>query len=110
LLLGQLCGPWLIANGYEPDTVWTLPAFEALRNELHGCRGELRKARDQLAEADHRLADLGGELEETCRQLNALQQLGPIALGLARRFHGLSVGHPRLAGTVKRLMVGWRAA
>jgi hypothetical protein len=110
LLLGQLCGPWLIANGYEADNAWTLPAFETLRNELHVCRGELRQTRDQLAQVDHRLADVGAELEETCRQLHALEQLGPVALGLARRFHELSVGYPRLAGTVKRLVVGWRAA
>jgi hypothetical protein len=36
-----------------------------------------------------------------------LVQLGPVAIGLARRFHELSVGHPRLAGTAKQLMSNW---
>jgi hypothetical protein len=100
VLLGQICGHWLIEHGYEMDNTWMMPAFQAIRDGLRTCQAE-------LCRAGHRLANLRAELRDKCRQLQGLEQLGPVALGLARRFHDLSVGHPRLSGTVKQLMADW---
>jgi hypothetical protein len=89
-VVASICGSWLIARGYEPDDSWAAPALEHLCRQLEA----------------HRLAAraMSDELDETRTQLHELQQLGPLALGVARRLHGVSLRHPRLVASVKRLV------
>jgi hypothetical protein len=89
-VLAGICGGWLIARGYERDLAWAMPAVEHFRSELEATQQALSKARVELA----------------CqgRQLQQLQSLGPVALGLARRFHELSLRYPRLAATLRRVL------
>jgi hypothetical protein len=89
-VLAGICGAWLIERGYEPDLAWALPAVEHFRTELEATQRALHEARAELA--------------RQARQLQELQALGPVALGVARRLHAASVRHPRLAATVKRLL------
>ena len=89
-VLAGICGSWLIARRYEPDLTWALSAVEHLRSELEATQDALHRARTELA-----------------RQGQALQELhalGPVALGLARRFHELSVYYPRLTAGLKRAL------
>jgi hypothetical protein len=89
-VLAGICGGWLIARGYEPDLAWALPAVEHFRGELAATQQALHRARAELARQG--------------RELQQLHALGPAALGLARRFHELSLRYPRLAATLKRVL------
>jgi hypothetical protein len=89
-VLAGVCGSWLVERGYEPDDSWALPVFGHLRHELEATQQQLH--------------DRDRELDERNRRLNALEQLGPVALGLARRVHQWSMRYPRLSATVKRLL------
>ncbi len=89
-VLAGLCGAWLVARGYEPDTGWALPALDHFRREL--------------AAAQHALGAARAELTRRTQQLDEVKQLGPVALGLARCVHDLSVRYPRLSATLKRLL------
>jgi hypothetical protein len=92
-VLAGVCGPWLVARGYERDAAWALPGLQHLSAELGAALQALAEARAGLA-----------------RQVSALEEvrrLGPVALGLARRFHRLSVGLPWLSGAIKRLLASW---
>jgi hypothetical protein len=89
-VLAGICGSWLVERGYEADDSWALPVFGHVRRELEATQQQLR--------------DLNLELDERNKQLNSLEQLGPVALGLARRVHHLSMYFPRLTATVKRLL------
>lgn len=89
-VLAGLCGAWLVARGYEPDLAWALPAVEHFRGELEATQRALHEARAALA-------------RQACA-LEEMHALGPVALGLARRFHELSVRYPRLAAALKRAL------
>jgi hypothetical protein len=89
-LLAGICGEWLKERGYEADLSWALPAVTHFREELEATQRALHEARAELA--------------RQALQLQELQALGPVALGLARRLHAASLRYPRLAGTLKRLL------
>ncbi len=89
-VLAGICGNWLMARGYEPDLAWTTPAVEHLRSELEATQQALHKARLELARQGYALQEL--------------HALGPVALGLARRFHELSMRYPRLTAALKRAL------
>jgi hypothetical protein len=89
-VLAGICGAWLIARGYEPDLTWAMPAVEHFRSELAATQRALHETRAELARQR--------------RELEQLQALGPVALGVAQRFHELSVRYPRLAATLKRVL------
>jgi hypothetical protein len=93
-VLAGICGGWLIARGYESDLTWALPAVEHIRDELAASQQALHEAR--------------AELTRQGRELEQLRALGPVALGLARRFHELSLRYPRLAATLKRVLSSLR--
>lgn len=87
LTLAEICGPWLMARGYESDTDWAVPP-EALREQIH----EQRRA---LAELEAQLAEARTELAAAREGLASFEALGPLALGIARKVHRLA---HRLAG------------
>jgi hypothetical protein len=89
-LLAGVCGAWLIERAYEPDYRWAEGALGELCQEL-GC------AQRALGE-ERRRADEKG------RRLAALEGLGPAALGVARRLHGIAARYPRLSAAVGRLV------
>jgi hypothetical protein len=68
------------------------------REELGRAREEMDRTREELARARRQTATVQAALTR-------LEQLGPVALGLARCFHNLSLRHPRLASTVKWLIL-----
>ncbi|HYT88839.1 MAG TPA: sulfotransferase domain-containing protein [Gemmataceae bacterium] len=89
-VLAGICGKWLIARGYERDLTWALPGLGYFAAELEAARQALAETRVELA--------------EQARELEEVRRLGPVALGIARHFHRLSVRHPRLSAAVKRLL------
>jgi FkbM family methyltransferase len=90
----------------------------SLHGELVAERERLAEQGARLAEQGARLAEQGAQLAEQGARLNALQheldetrnrlapylELGPTAVGVARRLRNLSVRHPRLSAAVKRLL------
>ena len=76
---------------------------------LEAFRYPVNAADDYIAYGYHKLIN---DMEETIRELKAEliagHRYGPIALSVARRFRRLSIRHPKLADTVKRLV--WRRA
>jgi hypothetical protein len=127
------CGDWLIERGYEHTPDWWRQLLEDLprtadqvRQERIAAQGELIRSRLRLRDAHLGLARTQEELDRAREELDRareeldrahrqtaavqaaltrLEQLGPVALGLARRFHNLSLRHPRLASTVKRFIL-----
>jgi hypothetical protein len=89
-LLAAICGTWLKDRDYEPDDSWSLPALEAIRTEL--------------AQAQSRLDELRRDLHAAEREIVSYQQLGPVALGVARRLHDFSLRYPRLGSALKRIV------
>jgi hypothetical protein len=89
-LLAAICGRWLKERGYERDDAWALPGLEAMREELEQAQTRLEEMRLRLHRADEEIV--------------TLKQLGPVALGLARRLHEWSRRHPRLGATLKRFV------
>jgi hypothetical protein len=89
-LLAIICGSWLIARGYEPDDRWAIPAIGYLCRQLETWRIAVH--------------DMMDDLERATTELHDLQQLGPVALGLARRLHHASLRYPRVAATAKRFV------
>jgi hypothetical protein len=89
-LLAGICGEWLIARGYEPDYRWAESALAQL------CR-ELGLAQQALGQREQ-------ELAEQAQRLTALEQMGPVALGMARQVHRLSLRFPRVSSAVRRLV------
>jgi len=86
-VLAAICGPWLIARGYEPDSGWIAPALDLLREELAATRLALSRTETELAR---------------------LRPLGPAALRVAWRCHELAQRHPRLWAALRRLLTRLR--
>jgi hypothetical protein len=110
-ILARVCGPWLIARSYETDQAWAMPALDNLRKELEAtrqkladCKHILRDTRIELATTQDNLYELQEEHCRTLSDLNALESLGPVALGVARKVHHASVRYPRLVSTLKRVL------
>jgi len=93
-------------------------AWEDSQVALHGLRVELEASKAQLdvtqaqldvtqAQLDVTQAQLGvtqAELGATQGQLAPFQELGPIAIGVARRLRRMSSQSPRLASIAKRII------
>jgi hypothetical protein len=98
--LALVCGEWLKKRGYETNDAWaleSLTAFGAIEAELNSLRRERADFSERLARAEiaHHAAS---------QQLEALERLGPVALGLAGAFHALSLRFPRLRNLVKKVL------
>jgi hypothetical protein len=89
-ILAGICGDWLIERGYEPDYRWAEPALAEVCRELGFAQTALRKQQQELSEQTHRLANL--------------EQLGPVAIGMARRLDSLARRFPRLSRVIGRLV------
>jgi hypothetical protein len=90
-LLAAICGNWLKERGYERDDAWVLPALEAMRTELE--------------QAQSRLEEMRRQLQNAAKENVTFKQLGPVALGVARRLHELARRHPGLSATLRRFAV-----
>jgi hypothetical protein len=75
----QLFQPWLESRGYEQDDYWHLPSVLS----------EVRSLKS---------------LEDEWRAWRSLAELGPFALGVARRLNDFNRRHPRLKDLAKRAM------
>jgi FkbM family methyltransferase len=82
--------------------------FEAARAQLGAARAESEAARAELEAARAELEATRAELEATRAELEAaraelapFQELGPIAIGVARRLRRMSIHSPRLATMAK---------
>ncbi|OAI44761.1 hypothetical protein AYO44_13560 [Planctomycetaceae bacterium SCGC AG-212-F19] len=118
--LVQLTGNWLIAQGYEPQESWAIPTIACLSRELDSlrhqvaiCHQELARELETLAEKEleihqlrDQLASVQSFLKDTWARLHFLEQLGPVALSMARALHFLALRFPRLPRTLKRFL-GW---
>jgi hypothetical protein len=89
-LLAGVCGGWLIERGYEPDYGWAAPALAELCQELGAAQRELREQALQREASRQRLAAVDG--------------LGPVALGVARRVQRLASRCRRLSAAFRRLV------
>lgn len=99
-VLAALCGPWLKARGYEKDDAWALEAVDALARVEQECQA----LNHERADLHERLARAEMAAQVAQEQLEELQRLGPVALGLAAEFHAVSLRFPRLREWVKRLL------
>jgi hypothetical protein len=99
-VLAHRCGAWLRARGYERDDTWALEALDTLgriEREWESLRSERADLCERLARAE-----MTGQAARD--RLEALERLGPVALGLAAGFHALSLRFPRLRSFVKRAL------
>lgn len=71
--------------------------LERIRQELACTRTELVREREESARAREQTALVRAALTR-------LEELGPIALGLARRFHNLSLRYPYVSRIAKRIL------
>jgi hypothetical protein len=123
-VLAHICGPWLVAHGYESDDRWAdepgaaATDQDGTRRALAEANRLLAAAREQIAEqqcrlvaAGEELADVRGQLGAAHTQLDAaraalvpLREVGLRGLWLARKIHALARQHPRAAGLCKRAL------
>jgi Sulfotransferase domain len=87
ILLANLCGAWLVEQGYETEAHWVLPGVKQMSEDLAAALRELRVVQEQHAK------DVG--------QLHALNELGPFALGIAFKVHRIVQWFPRVRGLLK---------
>jgi hypothetical protein len=74
------------------------------RETLLAMRGDLQATRERLADTEGRLREALTALDESQRARLWLEQLGPFALGLARRLHDMAVRHPFLAAAANLVL------
>lgn len=90
----------------ETRRAWDDSRAEAqeLRAQLEETRAELQTTRAQFeaTRAQHEVTR--AELQITRAQLAPFEELGPIAIGVARRLRRMSTGSPRMASIVKRMI------
>ncbi len=77
-----------------------------LRRAWDDSQVELKGLRSQLEATESQLETTQSQLEATRAQLAPFQELGPIAITVARRLRRLSRQSPRLAAIAKRMIVG----
>jgi FkbM family methyltransferase len=77
---------------------------EASRQSLETTLAARDIAQTRLDEAQNALAEMRRALEATQAQLAPFQELGPIAIGVARRLRRMSRQSPRLASIAKRMI------
>jgi hypothetical protein len=90
--LAQVCGGWLLDNGYESNASWVLPGVEYLADALNTAKRELQAQRVYHAE-------LAGELHE-------LKRLGPLARTIAHNLQRVVSSCPRLGRLCKQVLRG----
>jgi FkbM family methyltransferase len=76
-------------------------ALEEARNGLAGSRRELDESQQAVHGLRARLETAEAQLETTLAQLAPLQELGPIAVGVARTVRSMSSRSPRIASIAK---------
>jgi hypothetical protein len=123
-VLAGICGPWLVAQGYEADDRWAgargavPPDRDGLRRELVEAHHLLAAARAQIAEqqsqlaaawaelaqAHSQLSATGAQLDEARAQLLPFRQLGPRGVAVARGLRALAHQYPRAAGIGRRAL------
>jgi hypothetical protein len=102
--LAEACTDWLIEHGYEQEADWWVRALEDRGWTAAEVQGDLIGALGDLRQTLQELVDCCEEHAATLMALNRLEQLGPVALGLAERFHHLSLSYPNLSATAKSLI------
>lgn len=71
-ILGLICGPWLIAEGYERDMAWAedemrhhvFDIYESVRHTADACEDEFKKVKQERLEIGAAAMDLAVQLAE----------------------------------------------
>ena len=97
-----------LLNGFRvPLNVTDRYVWHPLQRQIDDLQAHLFDAQQKLAGglgAQQRLSVLQHRLNSAQQQLQALQALGPAALGVARLVHKSAVRFPRVTRAVKRLL------
>ncbi|MEX2118374.1 MAG: sulfotransferase domain-containing protein [Pirellulales bacterium] len=102
--LGYACDPDPALDARQADANWIKLTWSELAGELQNV-WELRQA---LRVADDRLQAAEQEIETLKARLASAAQLGPLAMHAAGGLRRLSLAHPGLAATFKRIVLGQR--
>jgi FkbM family methyltransferase len=78
--------------------------FDAARDRLQSTQTQLELNQAEIAQARALLGSTNARLEATRAQLAPFQELGPIAIGVARTLRRMSLRSPRLASIAKRMI------